>query len=159
MKVCRDAEDILNKLEDKGKDGMLEENENHIRVNHLRVLYKWMHEKPITPGTNIPELLASWRRTKHGEPYMRTIGAYWTEAYELKILELEKEEILLKDTLVGRNIRELTYYSVSNLSQYSQEHLREHLDPVALEELQEKLIPPPAACDADDTSDINNGII
>ena len=105
MKVCRDAEDILNKLEDEGKDGMLEENEKHLRVNYLRILYKWMHEKPIPPGTNRPELLAAWRRTKHDEPYMRTIGAYWTEADKLKILELDKEEILLKDTLVGRKIR------------------------------------------------------
>ena len=56
MKVCRDTEDILNKLEDKGKDGMLEENEKHLRVDYLRVLYKWMHEKPIPPGTNIPSL-------------------------------------------------------------------------------------------------------
>ena len=80
MKVCIDAEDILNKLEEKGKDGMLEENEKNLIVDHLRVLYKWMHEKPITPGTNRPELLAVWRRTKHDEPYMRTIGAYWTEA-------------------------------------------------------------------------------
>ena len=80
MKVYRDAEDILNKLEDEGKDGMLEDNENHVRVNHLKVLYKWMHEKPITPGTNRPELLAVWRRSKNHEPYMRTIGAYWTEA-------------------------------------------------------------------------------
>ena len=28
---------------------------------------------------------------------MRTIGAYWTEADELKILELDKEKIILKD--------------------------------------------------------------
>ena len=90
---------------------------------------------------------------------MRTIGAYWTEVNELKILELDKEEIILKDTLVGRNIRELECSSVYTLSQYSQEHLREHLDPVALAELQGKLIPPPAAGDTDDTSDINNGII
>ena len=54
MKVCRDAEDILYKLEDEGKDGMLEENENHLRVDHLRVLYKWIHEKPIPLGTNRP---------------------------------------------------------------------------------------------------------
>ena len=86
MKVCRDAEDVLNKLEDKGKDGMLEENEKHLRVDHLRVLYNWMHEKPIPPGTNRPELLAAWRRTKHDEPYMRTIRAYWTDADEFKIL-------------------------------------------------------------------------
>ena len=77
---------ILNKLKDEGKDGMLEENEKHLRVDNLRVLYKWMHEKPIPPGTNRPELLAAWRRTKHDEPYTRTIGAYWTEADELKIL-------------------------------------------------------------------------
>ena len=38
MKVCRDAEDILNKLEDKGNDGMLEENEKHLRFDNLRVL-------------------------------------------------------------------------------------------------------------------------
>ena len=49
MKVCRDAEDILNKLEDEGNGGMLEENEKHLRVNHLKVLYKWMHDKPIPP--------------------------------------------------------------------------------------------------------------
>ena len=77
----------------------------HLRVDHLRVMYKWMHEKNIPPGTNIPELLAAWRRTKHNKPYMRTIGAYSTEADELKILELDKEEILLKDILVGRKIR------------------------------------------------------
>ena len=86
MKVYIDAEDILNKLEEKGKDGMLEENKNH-----LRALYKWIHEKPIPLGTNRPELLAAWRITKHDEPYMRTIGAYWDEVDELKILELEKE--------------------------------------------------------------------
>ena len=110
MKFCRDAEDILNKLEDEVKDGMLEENENHLRVNHLRVLYKWIHDNIIPPGTNRPELLADWSITKHDEPYMRNIGAYWTEADELKILELDKEEIILKDTLVGRRIRELVCY-------------------------------------------------
>ena len=77
----------------------------------------------------------------------------------MKILELDKEEILLRDKLVGRKIRELACSSVSALSQYSQEQLREHLDPVALAEQQGKLIPPPAAVDTDDTSDINNGII
>ena len=91
MKVCRDAEYILNKLEDEGKDGILEENEKHLRVDHLRVLYKWMHENPIPPGTNRPELLAALRRIKHDEPYMITIGAYWNDAYELKTLELDKE--------------------------------------------------------------------
>ena len=90
---------------------------------------------------------------------MRTIGAYWTETDELKTLELDKEEIILKDTLVGRNIRDLAGSSVSALSQYSQEQLREHLDPVALAEIQEELIPPPAAGYIDDTYDINNGII
>ena len=69
------------------------------------------------------------------------------------------EFLLLKGTLVGRKIRELTCSSVSYLSPYSQEQLREHLDPVALSELQGKLIPPPAAGDTDDTSDINNVII
>ena len=118
-----------------------------------------MHKKPIHTGTNRPELLAAWRRIKHDEPYMRTIGVYWTEADELKILELDKEDILLKDTPVGRKIRELACSSVSDLSQYSQEQLREHLDPVALAELQGELIPPPAAGDTDDTSDINSGII
>ena len=159
MKVCRDAEDILDKLEDEGKDGMLEDKEKHLRVDHIRVLYKWIHEKPIPPGTNRLELLAAWSSTKHDEPYMRTIGVYYTEADELKILELDKEEILFKDTLVWRKIRKLICSSVSALSRYSQEQLREYLDPVALAELQGKLIPPPAAGDTDDTSDINNGII
>ena len=45
------------------------------------------------------------------------------------------------------------------MSQYSQEQLRDHLDPVALSELLGKLIPPPAAGDTYDTSDIDNGII
>ena len=98
---------------------MLEENEKHLRADHLRVLYKWMYEKPIPPGTNRTELLAAWRRTKHDEPYMITIEVYWTEANELKILELDKEENLLKDTLVGRKIIELACSSVSALSQYS----------------------------------------
>ena len=146
-------------MEDEGKDGILEDNEKHLRVDHLRVLYKWMHENTIPPGTKIPELLGAWRRTKHDEPYMRNIGAYWTEADELKILELDKEEIILKDTLVGLNIIELACSSVSDLSQYSQEQLRDHLDPVALAELQGKIVPPPAAGDTDDTSVINNGII
>ena len=91
MNVCIYAEDILNKMEDEGTDGMLEENEKHLRVDHLRVLYKWMHEKPVPPGTNRTESLAAWRRTKHDKPYIGTIGAYWTEADELKILELYKE--------------------------------------------------------------------
>ena len=90
---------------------------------------------------------------------MRTIGAYCTEADKLKIMELEKEEILLKDTLVGYKIRELARSSVSALSQYTQEQLRYHLDPVALAELQGKIIPPPEAGDTDDIYDINNGII
>ena len=93
MRVCRDAEDILNKLEDEGKDGMLEENEKNLRVYHLRVLYKWMHENPIPPGTNRPELLGAWRRTKRDEPYMRTIGAYWTEADELKYLSFTGKKL------------------------------------------------------------------
>ena len=126
---------------------MLEENENHLRIDHLRVLYKWMHENPITPGTIKPELLEVWRRTEHDEPYMRTIGAYWTEADELKIMELDKEEIILKDKQVGIKTRELACSSVSALYQYSKEQLRDHLDPVALAELQGKLIPPPAAGD------------
>ena len=74
-------------------------------------------------------------------------------------MELDKEEIILKDTLVGHKIRELEFSSVYALSQYSQEQLRQKLDPVALAELQGKLIPPPTAGDIDDTSDINNGII
>ena len=86
MKFCKDKEGILNKLEDEVKDGMLEDSEKHLRVDHIRVLYKWMNEKPIPPGTNIPKLLAAWSRTKHDETYMRTIGAYWAEADELKIL-------------------------------------------------------------------------
>ena len=77
----------------------------------------------------------------------------------MKIMELDKEENLLEDTLVGRKIRELACSSVSALSQYSQEQLSENLDPVTLAELQVKLIPPPAAGDTDDTSDINNAII
>ena len=60
---------------------------------------------------------------------------------------------------MGCKIRELACSSVSSLSQYSQEKLREHLDPVALSELQGKLIPPPEAGDIDDTSGINNGTI
>ena len=56
-------------------------------------------------------------------------------------------------------IRELACSSVSALSQYNQEQLREHLDPVALAELQGKLIPPPAAGGTDDNADMNNGII
>ena len=63
---------------------MLEENEKHLRVNHLRVPHKWIHEKPIPPGTNRLKLLAAWRRTKNYETYMRTIGDYWAEADELK---------------------------------------------------------------------------
>ena len=78
-----------------------------------------MHENLIPPDTNRPELLAAWRRTKHDKPYMRTIGAYWTKADELKILELDKEELILKDTLVGRKIKELACSSVSDLSKYS----------------------------------------
>ena len=74
-------------------------------------------------------------------------------------MELDKEEILLKDTLVGRKIRELACSSVSTLSRYSQEQLRENLDSVTLAELQVKLIPPPASGNTDDTSDINNAII
>ena len=77
----------------------------------------------------------------------------------MKILELDKEEIILKDTLVGRKIRELACSSVPALYQYIQEHLRDHLDPGALAELQGEIIPPPASGDTDDTSDVNNGII
>ena len=93
MKVCRDADDILNKLEEEGKAGMLEENEKHLRFDHLRVLYKWMHEKPIPPWTNRPELIAAWRRTKHDEPYMRTIGANWTETDDLKKWSLTRKKL------------------------------------------------------------------
>ena len=60
---------------------------------------------------------------------------------------------------MGCNIRELAYSSVSALSHYSQEQLREHLDPVSLAEIQGELITPPDEGDTDDTSDINNDII
>ena len=61
------------------------------------------------------KIYGAWRRGTHDTKkvmigqifvlYQKKLGAYCTEADELKILEIDKEEILLKDTLVGHKIR------------------------------------------------------
>eukprot|EP00957_Ditylum_brightwellii_P136549 10413243-Ditylum_brightwellii.AAC.1 len=71
-----------------------------------------IHTSP-SAGTNKPELVSAWTRTKHSQP-MHNFS--WTAADDETLKSLELNEIELKTTELGRQTQSLCNDSVSALS-------------------------------------------
>ena len=99
----------------KNIDSYKEEDCKKITITHLRLFYKWKHKKPIHPGSNKHFLLAAWRITKEELSYWRDRNSnesFWGQGKKDHIVELETNEIQIKDTELVKKI-EATSHSAT----------------------------------------------
>mmetsp|Transcript_27659 Transcript_27659/g.40470 ORF Transcript_27659/g.40470 Transcript_27659/m.40470 type:complete len:107 (-) Transcript_27659:52-372(-) len=103
----------------------------------------WKCGKGPSAGTNKPELVSAWMRTKHSQP-MQDFS--WTAADDETLKSLELNEIELKNTELGRQTQSLFNDSVSALAtklaigEICREHIHQNVSPEHIELLKNALM-------------------
>ena len=127
----------------KNKDVYKDEGIPDLTVPQLKILYTWKYGKGPSAGTNKPELVSAWMRTKHSQP-MHDFS--WTAADDETLKSLELNEIELKTTELGRQTQSLFNDSVSALAtnlatgEISREHIHQNVSPEHIELLKNALM-------------------
>ena len=144
MKVQQDAENIILLVQtEKNKDVYKDEDIPVLTVPQLKFLYMWKCGKGPSAGTNKPELVSAWMRTKHSQP-MHDFSC--TAVYDETLKSLELNEIELKTTELGRQTQSLFNDSVSALAtnlatgEICREQIHQNVSPEHIELLKNALM-------------------